>query len=569
MSAVPYLEDIEAVSEITLGDIDDKGEINITDNMKEKDELLLELNSVTKTFAEIESSMEYKTQLYQETISTYEFKVSSLEEKNALLEKDLSSLTVTLENNEKKLQELQQDKNKMKDLQAENDMLRKRVRTLELQLSEVAFESRKNVVTPAFVTQKVEVNTKDSSRALPPKAPSTPVPPHIYQQRQLEHRQRVVRELEKQLRESKSPNGVPDMNKDSGLEVAEASSMNDDTRHLPATVGPSTLAPPHMFQQGQLLDQLLEQRQKRGQVSVLPSPQILKEDEVSNLDLKIAEESSINGEKYTPKAPSSPVPFQQRQLKQRERVLGARLEMKSRKGVVPALSAFAVPSMESGQGHLPPSRFKLASKSLESFVSSSINNKKHLSHKSRQEHLSIRKLFGKHIPRMVGRALHVWSPAYNLKLWTELMGQQHHQLEELQVYVEKYKYERDKSRRRERSRSKLFGLGFRRGRHKMGLFESHKDEVLPAAPAFVTPKRNAKKSSLDAVEGSNIHEPANILRNRQVESYNEEPSNEEPQVFGLSIRQKMGQALHKWSPSYNLGLYGELREERYPRTHGV
>ena len=75
MSAVPYLEDIEAVSEITLGDIDDKGEINITDNMKEKDELLLELNSVTKTFAEIESSMEYKTQLYQETISTYEFKV--------------------------------------------------------------------------------------------------------------------------------------------------------------------------------------------------------------------------------------------------------------------------------------------------------------------------------------------------------------------------------------------------------------------------------------------------------------------------------------------------------------
>ena len=127
MSAVPYLEDIEAVSEITLGDIDDKGEINITDNMKEKDELLLELNSVTKTFAEIESSMEYKTQLYQETISTYEFKVSTLEEKNALLEKDLSSLTVTLENNEKLLQELQQDKNKMKDLEAENDMLRKRV----------------------------------------------------------------------------------------------------------------------------------------------------------------------------------------------------------------------------------------------------------------------------------------------------------------------------------------------------------------------------------------------------------------------------------------------------------
>ena len=32
MSAVPYLEDIEAVSEITLGNIDDKGEINISDN---------------------------------------------------------------------------------------------------------------------------------------------------------------------------------------------------------------------------------------------------------------------------------------------------------------------------------------------------------------------------------------------------------------------------------------------------------------------------------------------------------------------------------------------------------
>ena len=56
-------------------------------NTLERDELLSELNTLTKTFADLESSMDYKSQLYEETISTYQYKVSSLEEKNAMLEK--------------------------------------------------------------------------------------------------------------------------------------------------------------------------------------------------------------------------------------------------------------------------------------------------------------------------------------------------------------------------------------------------------------------------------------------------------------------------------------------------
>ena len=160
----------------------------------EKDELLSELATLTKTFANLESSMDYKTKLYEETISTYEHTVSSLEATNDKLEKSIMVLTTTLEKQEEEIKKLQQARSVQDDAK-DNDMLRQRVRALELQLSEVAFESRKVVAPPAAV-----VVGSASSNVHLPKAPSAPVPPHILQQ-QLD--QQKLDQLELQLEEYK------------------------------------------------------------------------------------------------------------------------------------------------------------------------------------------------------------------------------------------------------------------------------------------------------------------------------------------------------------------------------
>ena len=164
----------------------------------EKDELLSELATLTKTFANLESSMDYKTKLYEETITTYEHTVSSLEATNDKLEKSIMVLTTTLEKQEEEIKKLQQARSVQDDakgLESDNDMLRQRVRALELQLSEVAFESRKVVAPPAAV-----VVGSASSNVHLPKAPSAPVPPHILQQ-QLD--QQKLDQLELQLEEYK------------------------------------------------------------------------------------------------------------------------------------------------------------------------------------------------------------------------------------------------------------------------------------------------------------------------------------------------------------------------------
>lgn len=147
------------------------------DNTLKRDDFLSELNTLTNTFSDLESSMDYKSQLYEETISTYQYKVSSLEEKNAMLEKGLTTMSATLEKQGEQRQVLQRKKevsSKTNDVQEENDMLRQRVRALELQLSEIAFESRK--VTVSAVSPEVTQRAKHL-----PKAPSAPVPLHISQ----------------------------------------------------------------------------------------------------------------------------------------------------------------------------------------------------------------------------------------------------------------------------------------------------------------------------------------------------------------------------------------------------
>jgi len=75
-------------------------------------------------------------------------------------------------------------------LEDENSNLRQRVRALELEISEAAFESRKVMPAPiaavaptSTLTSGMEASVVIANTAkLSPKAPSVPVPPHILQQ---------------------------------------------------------------------------------------------------------------------------------------------------------------------------------------------------------------------------------------------------------------------------------------------------------------------------------------------------------------------------------------------------
>ncbi|KAL7543520.1 hypothetical protein ACHAXR_013048 [Thalassiosira sp. AJA248-18] len=196
-------------------------------SLQGKDELLSGLNALTATFDDLQSSMDYKSQLYSETIKSYEYKVESLEEKNTLLEEGLQAMTVTLERQEHQIQGLQQEKEdtaakeeqivnddnifllQVQELENENEMFRQRVRVLEVELSDIAFESRTRVIpappAAAAVTPPVtaEITTHSSVEAVPaaklsPKAPSVPVPPHIYQQRQFEQLQLQVEQYKRE-----------------------------------------------------------------------------------------------------------------------------------------------------------------------------------------------------------------------------------------------------------------------------------------------------------------------------------------------------------------------------------
>lgn len=177
------------------------------------DVILSELDVLTETFADLESSMDIRTQLYEKTIMSYEYKVTALEEKNLMLEAGLQKLTLALDKQEEQLLEMRQVKGNpstnvaavdksfdveillqvqenVQTLEDENANLRQRVRALELELSEAAFESRKVMPAPIVAVasssnkasvMEASVSTSNTAKLLP-KAPSIPVPPHILQQ---------------------------------------------------------------------------------------------------------------------------------------------------------------------------------------------------------------------------------------------------------------------------------------------------------------------------------------------------------------------------------------------------
>jgi len=193
----------------------------------EKYELLSELNALTETFATLGLSMDYKSQLFEETIKSYEFKVNQLEEKNSLLEAGLQRMTGILEKQEHQLMEMRgeteeppaeavesnadiefllQVQDNLQITVCENEILRQRVRALELELSEASFASRKAMPTPSVVvaarsvavlvpeamktSAEASVSVSFQSAKLSPKPPSEPVPAHIL------HLQRLQMQVE-------------------------------------------------------------------------------------------------------------------------------------------------------------------------------------------------------------------------------------------------------------------------------------------------------------------------------------------------------------------------------------
>jgi len=183
------------------------------DASTEKGELILELDSLKERYADLQSSMATKAQVYSETIK-------GVEEKNTLLEDGLHAFTITLERQHNQLQDLKQEKSDAdaaKMVEGENEKLRQRLRAVELLLSEVAFESRKFVPAPpraavenvaliahstdvkdAISLETVSTSAFNQDNLLSPKAPTAPVPPHIHQKLQLEQLQMQTEEYERE-----------------------------------------------------------------------------------------------------------------------------------------------------------------------------------------------------------------------------------------------------------------------------------------------------------------------------------------------------------------------------------
>merc|ERR1711982_248952 len=110
----------------------------------------------------------------------------TLQSRNEALEKNLQTLTCAVEKQNKLIVRMQRERSNtvasyMEGLENDNQMLRKRVRLLESELSNGLFETRKTMPSVKDV-------------AITPKAPS--VPPTVVQTSMVEHLQKKVEDYE-------------------------------------------------------------------------------------------------------------------------------------------------------------------------------------------------------------------------------------------------------------------------------------------------------------------------------------------------------------------------------------
>jgi hypothetical protein len=173
-----------------------------------------DIHTLSETFSNLQSSIDTKSTLYEETLSTYRTQIINLQEENSFLEEGMRMLTLTLEKQADEIAKLNNERYEaafVHGLQEDNALLRSRVRGLEVELSDFAFESRKIAVVDSAaqpVTAKtepvenslsmeqVENPIDQSSSDLTPKAPTAPIPQHILYQRQVDQLQRQLQEYE-------------------------------------------------------------------------------------------------------------------------------------------------------------------------------------------------------------------------------------------------------------------------------------------------------------------------------------------------------------------------------------
>ena len=221
----------------------------------DKGELLMELQNLSDSFDELQS--------------TFETTINNLHDENSFLEEGIRMLTATIDEQAAQIEQLQKQQtlgevvgeeaddfdgigaifenkvvadetelaevqNKAETLEKDNEMLRQRVRALEVELSDIAFESRKIVssaaavedaaaavmeavaptiseVNAAAVVEDIttaasdevtdgiiieETNAASEVAKLSPHAPSTPIPQHILQQKEIDFLRMQVREYE-------------------------------------------------------------------------------------------------------------------------------------------------------------------------------------------------------------------------------------------------------------------------------------------------------------------------------------------------------------------------------------
>ncbi|KAL3781428.1 hypothetical protein HJC23_000991 [Cyclotella cryptica] len=194
--------------------------LSVEQSMDEQ-RLLSEIHSLTQTFDNLQSSINSKSQVYTETLEAYQANLSNMQEENSFLQEGMRMLTISLEEQANEIQTLHDENDKVRE---ENEMLRRRVRGLEVELSDFAFESRKVVRDPVVVEHSLVSEVVDAEGSvhdsveersaltipvdedqdaeevvdLTPKAPTAPIPHHIQQQRQLEQLQRKLQAYEEE-----------------------------------------------------------------------------------------------------------------------------------------------------------------------------------------------------------------------------------------------------------------------------------------------------------------------------------------------------------------------------------
>ena len=226
-------------------------------NDMKKEQLLTEFTSLTETFKEVQSSIDLKSQLYSETLKEYEDKIARLEEKNGSQTEQIKAYAIALERqeqqhlmqheemklkslNEEMKQDVTMDEetlcmqeelfkalDKVRSLERENENFRLRMRVLEVELSDIAFKSRKSMANASMKTGEDDTATEATEatselstynvdadsiasenssasliiklpRLIQPKAPNGPIPKHVQQQHKLDQLQSKLESYEEE-----------------------------------------------------------------------------------------------------------------------------------------------------------------------------------------------------------------------------------------------------------------------------------------------------------------------------------------------------------------------------------